>query len=481
MDLLDRWWPAISTALALALMVPASAHAILWKRDPRAAIAWVGLIWLTPVLGATLYIFFGVNRIQRRALKLDRRRQHVDMHHCVAECPADELSRVLSDPCGHLARLARLGDTTLGRPLLHGNTVTPLVDGEEAYPAMLDAIARSERSVMLAMYIFRLDRAGTQFVDALAAAAKRGTAVRVLLDDVGRGRWPSPVRAMRRAGVTVARFLPALVPWRGAFLHLRNHRKILVVDGRVGFTGGMNIEASHYARRKEMPIQHDVHFRIDGPVVNHLQVAAAEDWLFTTGETLEGDAWFPHIDPHGTTIARGIPVDPARDFEKLKWTMMGAVATATRRVRIATPYFLPDAALIAALNVAAMRGVAVDVLIPSVTDNPLVTWAMTAMLWQVLVGGCRVYRSPAPFDHTKLMIVDGAWTLLGSSNWDPRSLRLNFEYNVECYDPALAGRLESLVEKRIARAAPVTLEDVDGRSLPIRLRDGIARLASPYL
>jgi cardiolipin synthase len=150
-------------------------------------------------------------------------------------------------------------------------------------------------------------------------------------------------------------------------------------------------------------------------------------------------------------------------------------------VRIVTPYFLPDAGLITALSVAAMRGVAVDVVLPSRGNLPLVQWAQTAQLWQVLDRGCRVWTTPPPFDHTKLMVVDSAWTLFGSANWDPRSLRLNFELDVECYDPDLAARAEALAEARIARAHEVTLAVVDARPLRVKLRDGAARLLSPYL
>jgi cardiolipin synthase len=286
---------------------------------------------------------------------------------------------------------------------------------------------------------------------------------------------------LRNGGVPVARFLPTLVPGRFAYSNLRNHRKILVADGRVGFTGGLNIREGHDERFKPAHPIADHHFRIEGPVVAQTQEVFAEDWAFATDELLEGDQWFPAIEPAGTALARGISAGPDSDLDKLRLTLEGALACATSSVCIVTPYFLPDASLVGALNVAALRGVEVDIILPQANNLALVKWASTAMLWQVLERGCRVWMSPAPFDHTKLMLVDRAWTLLGSGNWDPRSLRLNFEFDVECYDGELAGGLHRWMMDRRAHAQAVTLADVDSRSLPVRLRDGVARLLTPYL
>jgi cardiolipin synthase len=265
------------------------------------------------------------------------------------------------------------------------------------------------------------------------------------------------------------------------FFNLRNHRKILVADGRIGFTGGMNVRDDFLAGPDRPDPFLDLQVRLEGPVVSHLQGAFAEDWSFTTGERLDGVAFFPAIPPAGPVVARGITDGPDEDFETIRWMLLGALATARTSVRIVTPYFLPDPALVTALSIAAMRGVEVDIVIPERGNLRLVQWAQTAQLWQVLARGCRIWLTPPPFDHSKMMTVDGAWSLLGSANWDPRSLRLNFELDVECYDPGLGARVEALVSERLARSRPVTLADVDSRPLPVKLRDGVARLFSPYL
>jgi cardiolipin synthase len=473
--------PVIAGAVTLVVAVAASAHVVLYKRDSRSAVAWVGLIWLVPVLGTVLYVLFGINRVRRRAASLRGGRWPGSTLETAR--PATVRSEELLPKSLHrLHPLAELVDRVTGRQVTAGNAVTPLENGDAAYPAMLEAIEGAQRSVALATYIFDDDHAGKLFVSALERAARRGVAVRVLIDGVGaRYSWPPVDRHLRALGVNVARFGRTILPWRLAYMNLRNHRKLLVVDGRVGFTGGMNLREGHLLdRRPRHPVQ-DLHFRLDGPVVRHLTLAFADDWQFTTGEALGGDAWLPALDPRGPVFARGITDGPDEDFDKARLVLLGALACAHTSVQIVTPYFVPDSGLITALSVTAMRGVSVQILLPAVNNLALVPWAATAQLWQVLKRGCRVYYSPPPFDHTKLMVVDRGWGLIGSSNWDARSLRLNFEFDVECYDERLAERLSGLVERKLAAAREITAAEVDNRSLPVRLRDGVARLAAPYL
>jgi cardiolipin synthase len=212
-----------------------------------------------------------------------------------------------------------------------------------------------------------------------------------------------------------------------------------------------------------------------------LQKTFAADWAFTTQEILSGEAWFPEFETQGEAWARGISHGPDEDFEVLYLTTLAALTVAQSRVYVCTPYFLPDAALINALNVAAMRGVDVRIILPAENNIKLVHWASTALWWQLLERGCRIWLSQPPFDHTKLMLIDDIWSLVGSTNWDPRALRLNFEFNVECYDRDLNARLTKLCERKLERSSEVKFEDVEHRSIPVRLRDGAARLVSPYL
>ncbi len=479
---LQNFWSLIAGALTVLLAVIASSHAVVYKRDDRAALGWVGVIWLVPIGGPLLYVLFGINRIRRRAILM----RADTAQFMTGEFPASRDEKLLNSLLGednrHIAPLSRLVDSVARRTITYNNSVVPLRNGEEAYPEMLASINRAEKSIGLSTFIFDNDITGRKFCEALARAVHRGVAVRVLIDAVGsRYSWPSIIRELKRAKVPFARFAPSLLPWRLPYVNLRNHRKILVVDGSDGYAGGMNIRDRHVlVNRPRRPIR-DLHFRINGPVVAHLSTTFAEDWVFSTKEELTGPVWFTEPNGQGTMAARGLTDGPDEDFEKLRWTIHGALACAQRSVKVVTPYFLPDAALITALGIAAMRGVKVQIVLPQKNNQILVQWASHARLWQLINRGCEIYFSPPPFDHTKMMLVDGVWALIGSANWDPRSLQLNFEFNLECYSQTFARQLETLIDDAIAHSRQCTWMDVGTRNWPVRLRDGVARLLTPYL
>jgi cardiolipin synthase len=475
-------WQLILSAIHVAAATAATIHAVLRRRDSRAVIAWVGLVWLAPLAGSVAYACLGVNRIYRKAASLNIRAAWT--HQREIRLTRDEIEQrdglVAEYP--NLRGLVALGRQLSGRPVSPGNEVEVLVDGDQAYPAMLAAIESAEKSITLLTYIFDSDRIGEQFLERLVSAHRRGVAVRVLIDDVGaRYSRPTMLRRLSEQHVPVASFLPTRTPRLFKFANLRNHRKILVVDGKRGFTGGTNIREGHCLKLKPAyPVQ-CVHFQIHGPVVASMQEVFAFDWAFASGESLSGDTWFPPLQRVGGVWARGISDGPDEDFELISDTMLGGLAAATESVRIVSPYFLPDAPLIRMLNVTAMRGVDVKIVMPAVSNIAIVQWAAMAQLWQLLEKNCRIYLSPPPFDHTKLMVVDDIWSLIGSSNWDPRSLRLNFEFNVECYDRQLGSQLRELIEGKIRLSHELTMAEIQSRPLLIQLRDGLARLLTPYL
>jgi cardiolipin synthase len=469
--------PLAVSALHVVAASAVTVDAVLRKRHVSAAFGWVGLAWLAPVVGSFLYVCFGINRIRRNASELRLQAAWRDAGTLVGHG-----APVATVPRTRFAGLAHAGEQVTGGPVLAGNALEPLVDGDEAFPAMLAAIDAATRSVTLLSYIFDNDAVGRRFVAALADARARGVEVRVLIDDVGtRYTRPSIVRLLRSAGVPVATFLPTRLSPRFRYANLRNHRKILVVDGALGFTGGMNLRAGHWLGQDPPSPIRCLHFRVRGPVVADLQRTFAVDWAFTTGEHLRGEAWFPPLAPAGGVAARGVPDGPDADFDHVLNVLLAAVAVAAERIRVVTPYFLPDDALLRSLQVAALRGVAVDVVVPAKSNVPIMDWAMTPQFAWLLRSGCRVWRTGPVFDHTKLMTVDGYWSLVGSTNWDARSLRLNFEYNLECYDAALAGRLDALIDAKIAGARTLELDSIEGLPLPVRLRNGLARMFQPYL
>jgi cardiolipin synthase len=474
------WNPAMADnlrlvlgALAIAAALAASGHAIIYKREARSAALWLAVIWLAPAVGAILYALLGVNRVRRRAAVL-----RGDM----IRYRAPSAGGVLPDPASPLSQLASLVGKVSGRPLLQGNSLEMLAGGAQAYPAMLEAIGAARGSIMLASYIFHGDGIGARFVEALAAAMGRGVEVRVLIDDVNaRFSACNAAKPLRRAGVPVGVFNPTVIPARLHAANLRNHRKILVADGRLGFTGGLNIDRRYWNPEAPQRAFRDTHFRLRGPAVAHLAEVFADDWQFATGQALRGARWFPELTAAGESLVRGVEAGPDESLDRLRWTIIGALNAAQSSARICTPYFIPDSALISALNAAALRGVEVDILLPGKSDLPHVQWAAWGQLWQVLERGCRVWAGRGPFDHSKLMLVDGAWALVGSANWDTRSLRLNFELDVECYGGGLGPALEALLLRKRADSREVTLAEVDARPFLVKLRDGAARLLAPYL
>lgn len=477
LDRLTQFWPHLAAGFDLLAATLASIHILLNKRDTRAATIWISLVWMLPVLGSVFYLALGVNRIRRRAIRLG-------VHKTFARAIPENLGESEHAGAEHLKHIARVVSRFTRQPLIAGNRIEPLVNGDAAFPAMLATIDAAKKSVSLCSYIFDNDAAGEKFIVALQRAVARGVAVRVLVDAAGtRYSWPPITRKLRAAKIPFAKFLPAslLTPWRVATINLRNHRKSLIVDGRIGFTGGMNIRQGNLLlTQPKSPVQ-DLHFRVTGPVVAALQETFANDWAFTTDEILNGELWFPEPAETGGIIARAIPDGPDGDFENARWTLLAALAEAQTSVKVLTPYFLPDATLITALNLAALRGVRVDIILPAKNNLPYVHWASRALWWQVLERGCRLWLTPPPFDHSKLMIVDGHWVMLGSANWDTRSLRLNFELNVECYGRDFAGEMERIIAQKLTGARAVTLAEVDGRPTPEKLRDAAARLFSPYL
>lgn len=474
---LTDWWPVLLATVGFLLELAATVHVVLTKRNVQARAGWVAIIWLVPLVGVLLYLLLGINRIRRRAVRLNRRG-------LAADEPAVVPVTGTGDLPSSLQAINRVINQITRRPLLPGNLVAVYDDGAACWQAMLDAIEGARRSIALCTYIFDHDALGHQVVQALARARARGVEVRVLADAVGlRYSWFNPVeRLLQAADVRLVRFLPPrYLPWHLPYANLRNHRKILVIDGELGFTGGMNVRAGHIRTAAAADAILDLHFALRGPVVAQLQRSFQEDWLFAAGETLRGELWFPTLAPAGDALARGISDGPDDDDDRLLWAYLAGIQGARESLYILTPYFLPEPELVSALNAAAMRGVAVHIVVPEHSNQPLVDWSTGDVLEPLLEHGCRVWLTPPPFDHGKLFLVDDAWALIGSGNWDPRSLKLNFEFVVEVYDPALGRRLRYLFEDRIGRARELSLAELRRRPFLIRLRDGLAGLLSPYL
>jgi cardiolipin synthase A/B len=474
---LPAFWSSPAMAMTLAILhvglaIIVTIDVLLKKSDVRGALGWIGAVWFAPILGSLLYYMFGINRVSRRALKFSRLREKQAQFSVAMDVEASANIKLLSQVSGHVTQT----------PLTSGNAFKILEGGDEAYPAMLAAIRSAKYCIGMSSYIFRDDAAGQEFAEALIEASRRGVAVRVLLDSVGIGYiHPEIFYRMRREGVEAARFLHTWLPWRMPFLNMRNHRKILVTDGALAFMGGINIGAENSARLSGPRRIRDVHFRVEGPVVREVMDAFASDWSFTTNETLDEHFWWPELKTAGGAFARGLRSGPDADLYRLELILGAALNQAQHHIRIVTPYFLPDQRLQFAIQQAGLRGVKIEIVLPAKSDQLIMQWAMRGHLRFFHNVRAAFITTPPPFDHAKLCTVDGQWSLIGSSNWDARSFRLNFEFDLEVTDRTLTAELDALIDARIATGKTITAEMLGAEPLWKRLRNAAARLLMPYL
>ncbi len=479
---MSNWLPALLAIAAAAWAIFglwAAGHALLYKRDPRSALGWLAVCLLMPYVGPLIYVLFGINRIGRAA-------NHAGRFPASAYSRTPSGGRLEAELSPAVDHFIRISSQVAHRPMVDGNRVDTYFKGEDAYAEMLAAIQRAEQRVYLASYIFKTDKTGKQFIKVLQDAVERGVKVRVLIDGAGEMHSiPRVTRLLERAGVRQARFIPLRLIPPSLHLNMRNHRKLLIVDGTTSFTGGMNIGDHHIADRQGKTPVVDMHFRLTGPIVTQLEEAFAEDWHFATGQHVATSSIDQNTGPGATTpgpaACRVITDGPNDDLGKLGLVMHAAISAAQQSIRIMTPYFLPTTEMIAALKSAALRGVVVDIILPEKSNLRYVDWATRNLLWEILRWDVNVWYQPPPFAHSKLFIIDEHYVQIGSANIDPRSLRLNFEIAVEVLNNEFAHQLSQHCIEVISRSRRVTLMEVDSRSYPIRIRDSIAWLFSPYL
>ena len=454
-------------------------HALLTKRDPRAALGWIVTCMAIPGIGALLYWLLGVNRIRTRSRELQKQGQ--GMHWLHVDQPPHPKDIEHFPTSSTSQALIKFSNAITRRPLTFGNKITVLYNGEQTYPAMLEAIGTAKKSIFLSSYILIPDQIGQQFAGELIAAAEKGIDVRVLTDAFGEFYSLKKIRhKFRGTKVKAAAFLP-LTLLGSFYFNLRNHRKLLIIDNKFSFTGGMNIRDRHLSMIKSNPRRIiDIHFRFEGPICEQLRDAFMEDWHFATEEKREPYNW-PTPPMAGKACCRGISAGPNESHEKLNWIMIGALTCAKSHIRLMTPYFIPSRAQLAAINAASLRGVRVEILLPQQNNLPYVAWASNAYLFELLKYNNHIYFQPPPFVHSKLLLIDNEYALIGSANMDPRSLRLNFEFNVEIFDTETLDELIRHFDQSREQAREVSLEEMDSRSLPLRLRDSFCKLFSPYL
>ncbi|WP_426281342.1 cardiolipin synthase [Lysobacter soli] len=441
---------------------------VLQKREPVATLSWLISLAALPYIGFLIYFFFGPQRIRRQRLRRVRAR---------ATLPPPPEGLV---PTPDAIELARLAQSTTGLPPITATRVDLLIDGSAKYVALLEAIASARDHIHLEYYIYLPDRTGTALRDALVERARAGVQVRLLLDAVGSGRTKRKfLQPLVEAGAEVAWFHPMKLQWfwKRPWLNLRTHRKIVVIDGEIGFTGGINITDEEDERLREDAYR-DLHLRLEGDIVRELQLVFIEDWAYATGEP---PLRVHHPAPRRGTISAQVLVSgPDSSWEAIHRVHVAAIHSAQRRVWLVTPYFVPGEAARMALTSAALGGLDVRLLVPKVCDSRLVTLAARSYFDELLEAGVKVHEYGPRMLHSKALLCDDDLAIVGSANFDHRSFRLNFEVSVLFRDKALAAELSSLIQGE-CNLAPRVRED---RAQPLwrtRLPEGLARLVSPLL
>jgi cardiolipin synthase len=353
----------------------------------------------------------------------------------------------------------------LGPPLVNGNRITSLLNGDEIFPAMLAAIRSAQMTVTFETYIYWSGKIGREFADALAERAKAGVRVHVLLDWIGSNRLDAAaLKELKHAGVQVERYRP--LRWYSlSRMNSRTHRKILVVDGRIGFIGGVGI-ADQWSGHAQSPDHwRDSQFQLEGPAVAHLQAAFADNWMKTRADVLNADAYFPVLASVGTTRAQVFKSSPREGADSARLMFLLSIAAARQRILIANAYFVPDARTITELVAALRRGVKIEIIVPGRHIDTKVTQRASRSQWgPLLAAGAAIYEYQPTMYHCKVMVIDDCWVSVGSANFDNRSFRLNDEANLNAFDRELADEQAGEFETDKQSSKRITLHEWQQRS-----------------
>jgi cardiolipin synthase len=374
------------------------------------------------------------------------------------------------------SQFVRVMGSVLGPAMVGGNRVTSLLNGDQVFPAMLAAIKSARRTIDFETYIYWSGQVGREFSDALAERARAGVQTHLMLDWVGAGKMDhAQLELMRRAGVEIVQYRP--LRWYDLDrLNKRDHRKLLIVDGAVGFTGGVGIADKWLGHAQDPDHWRDSHFKVEGPVVAQLQAAFMDNWVETRGEVLDGPGYFPPIEPKGASVAQALYSSPVDGTRTIRLMYLLAIASAERSIRIANSYFVPDSLAVAMLVAARRRGVEVEILVPGpVLDAQVVRRASRAMWGPLLQAGVRIYEYQPTMYHTKVMVVDDRWVSVGSTNFDDRSFRLNEEANLNVLDPEFGRQQAEVLAEDRSHSRRITLEEWRHRSLWERMQERVAR------
>lgn len=481
------WAPWAAIPLYLVGFATA-VDAVMKARTPQGATAWVFALATLPLIALPIYWILGRFKFDDYVEAL--RDFDEDVETQIGEAVEGSLKPFLMDPedathderhpreAGEMEAFARLATI----PFTSANSVRLLVDGDETFDALLAGIDRAERYVLAQFFIIHDDDIGQRFKAALLRAAERGCEVRLLYDAIGSWRLPRRYRReLAAAGVTVSAFAGPRSWLKKLRLNFRNHRKIVVCDGTLGYIGGLNVGDEYLGNDPAFPNWRDTHLEVAGPIVQALQLTFARDWYYAARERLDHLRWTPEAADDGDQTALVLASGPADDLETCGLLYAHAIESAEHRVWIATPYFVPDGRVLGALQLAALRGVDVRVLMPRQSDAWYFKYVPYAYLPEIERAGVQVMLYEPGFMHQKVALVDDDFAAVGTANFDNRSFRLNFEATVVVHDEAFCDQTAEMLERDMAQATPISREDLDSKSFLFRFAASATRLLAPVL
>ena len=469
---------AVALVLVYVMAIFSALEAILNARTSQGAVAWTISLLTLPYITVPLYLVFGRNKfdgyleqrdeIERESLRLIRRTSGMIEQHIVAVTPDTPLY-------ASLYNLARM-------PATRGNRVELLIDGRQTFDSILAGLQSAEKYIFFQFYIIRDDNLGRRLCRVLADKARAGVKVFLLYDEIGSRQFASTrlCRQLQMTGVKVAPFNTTQGRRNRFQLNFRNHRKNVVVDGRYAWIGGHNVGDEYMGQKRRYGQWRDTHTRVEGPAVMGAMLAFATDWHWATRTAMNID-WELPDSARGDSTVLVFPSDPASEYDEAGLMYHQAIAAATRRIWIASPYFVPDHGIVSALQLAALRGVDVRVLIPDEPDGPVVAMANWSYTRDLLPTGVKVYRYQGGFMHQKVLLMDDHVAGVGTANFDNRSFRLNFEITLLVDDPAFASQVDQMLQADMRRSRQVSTQEMDNKPVWFPLAMGIARLFSPML
>jgi cardiolipin synthase len=488
LEFLEYIWqytPSTITVLYFVTVVFIAILIVLENRSPIKTISWVLVLVTLPVVGIIIYLFFGQEYRKKKMFSkkglyyLDTLRKQTQKQ--LKQLP--ENYHLYEEPILSKKHLINLMLSNSNALLTNSNEITILKNGNETFSAIFHAIENAKHHVHLEYYIIDNDEIGNQLKDILIRKAKQGVEIRFIYDDVGSWQLPSKyIKELQHAGVKIDCFMKVRFPMLTSRVNYRNHRKIVVVDGKIGFTGGLNFADRYMYGVKGLGIWRDTHLMLKGGAATALQIVFMADWFFVSKEILSGEAYFKTFRPGlGKKLVQIVSSGPDSDWESIGQAYFSAIASAREKVFIASPYLIPPSNIIYAMKTAALGGIDIRILLPGKSDAVITKWGTNSYLEELLETGVKIFLYQPGFMHSKMMVVDGVFSTVGTANLDSRSLETNFEVNAMIYDEGIAAEIEKHFLDDLNQSREVLLDEWKKRSRISKAKESFARLLSPML